>query len=406
MPVITIFSGTFCGVEPIIRALCTGTGYRRIGDEEIVDEAAKLSDMPAAKIGRAFSAKASVFNKFTHERERSLACLKLALAQMLSGDDLIIEGFSGLLAPMGLTHILRICFIADLPFRISAANQAQSLEQGEAARLIRRQDEERAAWVQMLLNKNDPWDPSAYDILIPTDKTTPDRVLSLVRENLKKSIFNPTFQSRKALDDFLLSARIEVALAKEGHNVGVSARSGEATLTINKHVLMLSRLEDELRTIAGKVSGVRNVVTKVGPAFYQADIYRKFDFELPSKILLVDDEREFVETLSERLYMRDMGSAVAYDGESALQLIKEDEPEVMILDLRMPGIDGIEVLRKVKAKQPEIEVIILTGHGSEADKQTCMGLGAFAYLQKPVDIDLLSETIKKANEKIRIRRTT
>jgi DNA-binding response OmpR family regulator len=146
------------------------------------------------------------------------------------------------------------------------------------------------------------------------------------------------------------------------------------------------------------------VETKVGPGFYQADIYRKYDFETPSKVLLVDDEREFVQTLSERLLMRDMGSAVAYDGESALDLIQEDEPEVMILDLRMPGIDGIEVLRRVKQTNPGIEVIILTGHGSEADRKTCLELGAFAYLQKPVDIDRLSETIRQANEKIHGRK--
>jgi DNA-binding NtrC family response regulator len=143
------------------------------------------------------------------------------------------------------------------------------------------------------------------------------------------------------------------------------------------------------------------VETKVGKNYYKADIYRKFDFETPSKVLLVDDEREFVQTLSERLLLRDMGSAVAYDGESALRLVKEDEPEVMILDLKMPGIDGIEVLRRVKETNPEIEVIILTGHGSEADRETCMKLGAFAYLHKPVNIDLLSDTLKKANEKIK-----
>jgi DNA-binding response OmpR family regulator len=122
---------------------------------------------------------------------------------------------------------------------------------------------------------------------------------------------------------------------------------------------------------------------------------------VPSKVLLVDDEREFVQTLSERLMMRDMGSAVVYDGESALNLVRDDEPEVMILDLKMPGIDGIEVLRRVKGEHPDIEVIILTGHGSEADRKVCMDLGAFAYLHKPVDIDVLSETLKAANEKIR-----
>ena len=60
--------------------------------------------------------------------------------------------------------------------------------------------------------------------------------------------------------------------------------------------------------------------------------------------------------------------------------------------------------KRVKATQPEIEVIILTGHGNETDRETCMNLGAFAYLQKPVDIDILSETMKKANEKIMLRR--
>jgi DNA-binding response OmpR family regulator len=122
---------------------------------------------------------------------------------------------------------------------------------------------------------------------------------------------------------------------------------------------------------------------------------------MPSKVLLVDDEREFIQTLSERLLMRDMGSAVAYDGESALNLIKDDEPEVIIVDLKMPGVDGFDVLRKVKATRPQIEVIILTGHGSEEDRQLCMDLGAFAYLQKPLDINELSDTIQQANEKIR-----
>jgi two-component system response regulator CpxR len=164
---------------------------------------------------------------------------------------------------------------------------------------------------------------------------------------------------------------------------------------------MLNRLEDELKSIAARVPGVKSVNTTVGKNFHKSDIYRKFDFQAPSKVLLVDDEREFVQTLSERLLMRDMGSAVAYDGESALQMVSEDEPEVMILDLKMPGIDGIEVLRRVKTTSPEIEVIILTGHGSEDDRKVCMDLGAFAYLHKPVDIAVLTETLQSANDKIK-----
>jgi CheY-like chemotaxis protein len=286
-------------------------------------------------------------------------------------------------------------------YRLSLATGENDLPENEGVKIIHKSDEERALWVHTLFNIGDPWDGSLYDIVIPTDKMDDNQVLSLITENLGKDILRITGQTQKSLDDFILSAEVEVSLVKEGHQVSVKAENGHVTLTINKHVLMLGRLEDELKSLASRVPGVKEVMTKVGPEFNQADIYRKFDFETPSKILLVDDEREFVQTLSERLLMREMGSAVAYDGESALDLIKEDEPEVMILDLRMPGIDGIEVLKRVKKTNPEIEVIILTGHGSEADRETCMSLGAFAYLQKPVDIDELSRKIKEANEKIR-----
>ena len=82
------------------------------------------------------------------------------------------------------------------------------------------------------------------------------------------------------------------------------------TLIINKHVLRLNHLEDELKEIALQVPGVTAVETKVGPGYYQTDVYRRQDFEAPSKILLVDDEKKYVQTLSKRLMMRELDSAV------------------------------------------------------------------------------------------------
>ncbi|MBL0700173.1 MAG: response regulator, partial [Desulfosarcina sp.] len=279
--------------------------------------------------------------------------------------------------------------------------EKDGLTKKEATTLIHKQDGNRGAWIDILFKIKDPWDPEIYDLVIPMDKTDVKNAAALIGDNAKKEALKHTDITKNFVADFLLAAKTEVALADEGHNVDVSARSGIVTIKINKHVLMLSRLEDELKAIAGKIPDVRSVKTEVGEGYYRTDSYRKYDFEMPSKVLLVDDEREFVQTLSERLLMRDMGSAVAYDGESALDLIKDEEPEVMILDLKMPGIDGIEVLRRVKSTNPDIEVIILTGHGSEQDRKTCMDLGAFAYLHKPVDIELLSDTIKQANEKMR-----
>lgn len=387
----------------MVQNLVDHTGYRLVSDEEVAASATRLSGLGAGKIARAFTGKASVFNSFTHEKERSIAFLKLALAEMLPADNLIVSGYVSHLIPKKITHTLRVCLIADLKYRSAAAARAAGGSKKEAAKLIHKQDEAAALWVSAVAGSNDPWAAALYDILIPMDKVTPAEAQDIILSHFRQDVLQPTGASRQAAQDFLLAAQVEVALAKEGHNVQVGSASGAVTLIINKHVLMLSRLEDELKSIAGKVPGIRSLETKVGKDYYQADVYRRYDFELPSKVLLVDDEREFAQTLSERLLMRDMGSAVAYDGESALAMIHEheDEPEVMILDLKMPGIDGIEVLKRVKQSRPEIEVIILTGHGSEQDRITCEELGAFAYLQKPVNIDVLTATLKKANEKMR-----
>lgn len=119
------------------------------------------------------------------------------------------------------------------------------------------------------------------------------------------------------------------------------------------------------------------------------------------KILVVDDEEDFVKTLSERMELRDIQADVALDGKQALEKFEEDEHTVMVLDLRMPGMDGIEVLQKVKKAYPKTQVIILTGKGTEKDAARAKELGAFAYLQKPVEMDTLMETVKAAHQKFK-----
>jgi DNA-binding response OmpR family regulator len=119
------------------------------------------------------------------------------------------------------------------------------------------------------------------------------------------------------------------------------------------------------------------------------------------KIMLVDDEEDFVRTLSERLQMRDLKKNTAFDGEQALKIVSDKEPDIMILDLKMPGIDGMEVLRRVRNAYPNIQVIIQTGHGNDLDEAEARQLGVFDYLKKPVDIELLVERIKAAARSMR-----
>jgi DNA-binding response OmpR family regulator len=117
------------------------------------------------------------------------------------------------------------------------------------------------------------------------------------------------------------------------------------------------------------------------------------------KILLVDDEVDFVKTLAQRLRMRNLKAETAYDGKQALSFAKEQEPDVIVLDLKMPGMDGIEVLRQIKKIYPATQVIILSAHGSERDKEEAEKLGVYDFLKKPVDIETLMYQIRAAYKK-------
>lgn len=202
-------------------------------------------------------------------------------------------------------------------------------------------------------------------------------------------------------DDLELAAKVQATLTRDGHNVSVCARKGALSLTINDHENMLKNMGRDLCDFVSQFDGVKSVRVGVGRGYHQADIYRRIRQEKALRLLLVDDEREFVQTLSERLQMRDIGSVAVCDGETALNMMRENEPEVIILDLNMPGLNGIEVLRRVKRDHPKVEVLILTGQGSDKDRETCLDLGVFAYLKKPVNIDTLSNSIRNASEKIR-----
>ncbi|MEJ5364916.1 MAG: response regulator [Desulfosoma sp.] len=114
------------------------------------------------------------------------------------------------------------------------------------------------------------------------------------------------------------------------------------------------------------------------------------------RVLLVDDEREFVTTLGERLEIRGLTVRIAYDGLEALKALEEKPFDVVVLDVRMPGLSGLEILKRMKTSRPEVPVILLTGHSATRDGIEGMRLGAFDYLMKPIDIDRLLEKMREA----------
>jgi DNA-binding NtrC family response regulator len=122
----------------------------------------------------------------------------------------------------------------------------------------------------------------------------------------------------------------------------------------------------------------------------------------PIRLLLVDDEVDYVNVLANRLSKRGLKVSKAFSGSEAIQILRRHDFDVAVLDLKMEDMDGIEVLKIFKKMAPELEVIMLTGHGSERSARQGIALGAFDYLTKPCELEELLQKIGAASRVKRV----
>jgi DNA-binding NtrC family response regulator len=120
---------------------------------------------------------------------------------------------------------------------------------------------------------------------------------------------------------------------------------------------------------------------------------------IEAKVLLVDDEEQFLDALSQRLETRGIKVDSVTSGEDAVKKVEDQNFDAIIVDLAMPGIDGIETLKRIKGKRPDLEIIMLTGHATVKSGIEAMKLGAEDFLEKPVDLNELLEKIGEAKNK-------
>ncbi|MBU8849053.1 MAG: response regulator [Desulfobacterales bacterium] len=113
-------------------------------------------------------------------------------------------------------------------------------------------------------------------------------------------------------------------------------------------------------------------------------------------VLLVDDEKGYVNVLANRMSKRSINATKAFSGTEAIQILRKNDFDVVVLDLKMEDMDGIEVLKIMKKMAPELPVIFLTGHGSQEAAREGISFGAFDYLTKPCELSELIEKIKEA----------
>jgi DNA-binding NtrC family response regulator len=117
---------------------------------------------------------------------------------------------------------------------------------------------------------------------------------------------------------------------------------------------------------------------------------------MAEKILLVDDEKEFLTVMSERMAARGMDVTTADSAQEALQQVESGTYDAIVLDLKMPGMDGIETLKAIKMRNPTLQVILLTGHATLEKGVEAMKLGAMDFVEKPADLNTLTEKIRTA----------
>ena len=394
MPVVVIDSGVFCNGAEVAGRVRERLEATELTDATLFARAAERFDASEARLERLVYGSPSLLDNLRRDQVRMVAYLRAVMSEVVATDRQVYLGSAGHLVPPSLTHVLKVCLGGTQEYRLAQA-QAQGVSQRDAQSRISKNDAARSDWTELVLDRG-PWDKDLYDVFLAMQETTVESAAETIVTHAASPALELTPSVERAIRDFQLAAAAGVALAEEGHDVDVTCTDGRVTVLIKHHTLFLERHQRELEEIAGGVEGVRSATAKPGPQYREPSISFDLDLDVPRKVLLVDDEQEFVHTLSERLQTRSIHPAIAYDGEQALAMVESDEPEVIVLDLKMPGIDGIEVLRRVKRTHPRTEVIILTGHGSDAEEVMARELGAFAYLRKPVDIDELTRTMKAA----------
>lgn len=398
MSSIALFPCTFTGGAGIIGELSINLDLRVYTDANLFSDTVDTFGGTTDKLKKLMYSKTSVFNQFTLEKETAASMFRTVLSERLQEHGhYLFYGLHTSLIPAEVTEVLRV-LVVDKKKPRAARGEKDGLSPREIKRRIKSHDVSAFAWTDFLFGK-EAYDPSLYDLVLPVEGRDHRTITEDILKFFHKTSVLRTKESQAAVQNLKTRAAVERVLLQKGHNLPVVATGGKITITVDNSVFNFSGLQKELTDLVDQVEGVREVEIKRAKTYAEC-VYRQQKFELPSKVLFVDDEREFVQTVSQRLISRDVGTYGVYNGEEALEIINEDRPEVMVLDLKMPGLHGLEVLRRTKEIAPEVEVIILTGHGTVKDEHECMELGAFAYLNKPVDIEQLSATIKAANDKV------
>lgn len=402
MAIITIVSGVCCHGNEVASLASQAMGYTRV-DDSLYSAASKQFNIPRDKFVEALSGRVSLFNKFTREREKHIAQFEKLMADLIKDDNILLHGIASSLIPGSISHVLRVCLIANWDYRIEQAGKRFNGSTVEAEKLLTENDRLLYNWTTFLHNKS-PFNSQLYDIIIPMHETSVKDAAALIENYALSEPLKTTDRSLNSLHNYFRAAEVNLRLVKAGYDVEVDVIDSLAILTIHKPVTRLKAFREKITAIAASVDGISDVRTQLGDGFNYPSINPMSRVTTPDRILICENEQEFIHKLSERLQAADLKSSVVYDGQQAIDVANKEDPAVMVLDLMMPGIDGINTLRSIRKENPDIRVIILTKDYDPKEEKKSLELGAYAYLKKPVNVDKMARIMKSAYQEASIER--
>ena len=262
MAIITISRGTNSGGRKLAEMLAEKLGYRCIS-REIIIKAAEDYGVPEGRLFDAIQKSPSIIQKLTFSREHYLAFIQASLCQYAKDDNIIYHGHAGHFLLEGISHVLKIRIVADMPYRIRAAMEQFKFSEKEAVKYIEKVDKERAKWAKFLYNKD--WrSPELYDIVFNLENADLEFVCEMVMHAVRQPQFQATPQSIKKMNNLLTASKLRAAIARipdlslehidiaaDGKNVTIKGRV--------KSEKLLNALKEAVATVPG-IAGIDNQV--------------------------------------------------------------------------------------------------------------------------------------------------
>jgi two-component system response regulator CpxR len=316
-----IHGEVFTKTQNIVDWIASRTGWAIVSDHDLIGEASQRFNMPADRLERFLMKPDGVLNRLIHGTQRAMAYVQSVLVDKLGKETTILHGSLGLPTTNGLPQVLNVLVTAEPRFRVQRARRAKPITERKARTIIHRQDRREFQWCRYAFGP-ERFDAEAYDLVIPSDRLDTEPAGRLILEQLMRTEMRQCDNALNLLSDLKLAATIQVALSDGGYHVSAAARNGRVRLTVDRPVLLLNRLAKKLERQVLQIKGVEQVETRAGRYFFQADIYRRCRFELPTEEAfysftrcrrrLHDSAADHYPSLSERPARQDQINAVQH----------------------------------------------------------------------------------------------